>query len=438
MKYVLWGIFWVCIYLLLTLVPLLVLVLWAVPEGRGFWLDLSIALGFAGASMMAVMFFLTARFKRAALPFGIDLVYYYHRQIAVVLLLILVAHPVIIYGFHPGLLEDLRPAAISWYLLAGIGSFLAMTAVMITSLWRKQLHIHYDAWRVWHALLAVAALLLAILHIVGIGNYLATPLKSTLWTGITVSWIFLLLYVRLIKPYFMKQHPYLVHNVIQERGDTWTLEIVPDGHAGIRFAPGQFAWLTLGNSVFTMKEHPFSIASSAEHPEKLSFAIKELGDFTRRIKDTRPGQQAFIDGPFGSFSIDRHPSPGYVFIAGGIGIAPIMGMLRTLADRRAKQQIILFYAYNTMERLTFYEELEGMRDRFNIKIIYVLQAPPPDWQGETGFITEQILLHNLPDQLNGLEYFVCGPVPLIHLIEKILHRRGVSLAKIHSELFDLV
>ena len=56
MKYVLWGIFWICVYLMLTLIPLLVLVFWAPPEGRGFWWDFSIGLGFAGAAMMAVIF----------------------------------------------------------------------------------------------------------------------------------------------------------------------------------------------------------------------------------------------------------------------------------------------------------------------------------------------------------------------------------------------
>jgi predicted ferric reductase len=438
MRYVFWGIFWIGVYLLLTLIPLLALVFWSVPEGRGFWWDLSIALGFAGASMMAVMFFLTARFKRAALPFGIDLVYYYHRQISIILLLFLIAHPVIIYSFHPGLLDDLHPASISWHMLSGIGAITAFAIIMITSLWRKKLHIHYDSWRIWHALLAAIALLLAILHIVGIGNYLATPVKSNIWTCITLSWIFLLFYVRLIKPFFIKQQPYMVHKIIRERGDTWSLEIIPAGHPGIRFAPGQFVWLTLGNSVFAMKEHPFSISSSAEQPEKLCFTIKELGDFTRRIKDAQVGESAFIDGPYGSFSIDRHPAPGYVFVAGGIGIAPIMGMLRTLADRQAKQPLILFYAYNNLERLTFYEELERLQDKLDLQIIYVLQAPPPEWQGETGFITENILIKNLPVHRNKLEYFVCGPVPLIQLIEKILHQQGVYLSKIHSELFDLV
>jgi len=438
MKYILWGLFWIIVYLVLVLAPLLILLFFSIPMGRGFGWDFSIALGFAGAAMMAVMFFLTARFKRASLPFGIDLVYYFHRQISLVLLLFITAHPILLYAIYPGLLNDLHPSRLPTYLMTGIGSYIALLLLVISSLGRKQLRIHYDTWRVWHAALAVIALVLAIAHIVGVRNYLTTLTKQVLWVAITASWLLLLLYIRLIKPFFILRRPYCVEKISPERGDTWTLEIVPVGHSGIRFAPGQFAWLTLFHSPFALKEHPFSIASSAEHPEKICFSIKELGDFTRQIKQVRPGETAYLDAPYGSFTIDRHPAPGFVFIAGGIGIAPIMGMLRTLADRRDSRPLLLFYAYNTLERLTFYEELEQLRQTLRLRVVYVLFDPPTGWQGEKGFITAPMLKKYLPNNLADLQYFVCGPVPLIHLVEKGLHRHGVPLSHIHSELFDLV
>jgi predicted ferric reductase len=74
--------FWIAVYLVLVLVPLFALLIGPRPSGSGFWWDLSLALGFAGTTMMAVMFFLTARFQRATAPFGIDLVYYFHRWIS--------------------------------------------------------------------------------------------------------------------------------------------------------------------------------------------------------------------------------------------------------------------------------------------------------------------------------------------------------------------
>ncbi len=438
MKYIYWGLFWVSVYLGLILMPLVVLLLGPMPAGNGFWWDFSSALGFAGTSMMGVMFFLTARFKRASFPFGIDLVYYFHRQIALVGGLFVITHPIIMIVQNPGLLQDLAPRTISGYMLAGVGSLTALLTIIATSLFRKQLKIHYDAWRIWHALLAVAAFVLAIIHIDGVSVYIATPIKKILWTVIMASWVLLLFYVRIVKPFNITRVPYRVEKIMQERGNAWTLVLQPEGHMGMQFLPGQFSWLTLWSSPFALKEHPFSIASSAENPEKIAFTIKELGDFTRRIKNVMPGQKAYLDGPYGSFSIDLHEAAGYYFIAGGIGIAPIMCMLRTLADRGDTRPLTLVYAYNTLERLTFYEEIEALKKKLQLTVTYVLMSPPEKWTGEKGFITGEILQAHLPEEIEDTQYFVCGPVPMIHLVEKNLHRLGVPLPHIHSELFDLV
>ena len=78
-----WSVFfWIAFYLVLVLAPLLTLMLAEVPRGSGFWWDFSMALGFTGMAMMGVQFFLTARFKRASTPFGIDIIYFFHRYLA--------------------------------------------------------------------------------------------------------------------------------------------------------------------------------------------------------------------------------------------------------------------------------------------------------------------------------------------------------------------
>ena len=52
------------------------------------------------------------------------------------------------------------------------------------------------------------------------------------------------------------------------------------------------------------EEHPFSIASTAEHPERMEFTIKALGDFTELLGALRPGRRVFLDGPYGGFTIE--------------------------------------------------------------------------------------------------------------------------------------
>jgi len=79
MKTILSATFWICVYLVLVLAPLLILILGKVPAGSGIWWDFSMALGFARMAMMGVQFLLTARFWRATAPFGIDIINYFHR-----------------------------------------------------------------------------------------------------------------------------------------------------------------------------------------------------------------------------------------------------------------------------------------------------------------------------------------------------------------------
>ena len=438
MKYVYWGIFWVVVYLVIALAPQFVLLIGPVPAGNGFWWDFSISLGFAGAAMLCMMYFLTARFRRASAPFGIDLVYYFHRYISLVAFFIVIAHPIIMLVLDPGLLTLLVPVTENWPYLTGAGSVIVLILLIAVSLWRKQLSIHYDTWRLWHVILATLALVLTLLHIEGIGNYISSPWKRALWTIILISWLLLLGYVRLLKPCSMLKRPYSVERITREKGDAWTLELRPKGHKGFPFMPGQFAWLTLWDSPFALKEHPFSISSSAKHPDRIGFTIKELGDFTKRMKYVQPDQVAYVDGPYGSFSIDRHPASGYVFIAGGIGIAPILGMLRTLEDRRDKSQLVLFYGYSSLERMTGIDEIKQMKENLRLRIIYILTDPPPDWHGETGFITREVLQRNLPGKKKHYEYFICGPESMIRLMEQYLHELKIPLHHIHSELFDLV
>ena len=439
MRYFYWGLFWISVYLGLVIFPCLVMFYGTMPGGSGFWWDFSMVLGFAAASMMAIMFFLTARFKRASLPFGVDIIYYFHKQISLLLLLFILAHPLILIVNEPVVVEMLKPNLLNRYMAAGIVSFVFVIFILVSSLWRKKLGIHYDNWRLVHIFLSASAFLLALVHIVGVSHYIATPEKRIVWGAIMGCWFLLLLYIRLVKPVSLLRKPYEVRQVISERGNSYTLVVAPVKHAGIRFLPGQFVWLTMWSSPFSIREHPFSIASSAEHPEELRFTIKELGDFTRRVKDAPRGLPIYIDGPYGAFSIDRHATaPGYVFIAGGIGIAPIMSMLRTLADRKDKRSHVLFFAGGNLERLTFYDELMELERRLSLQIVFVLEKPTPDWQGETGFLTGKMFKRHLADNKNELKYFICGPVPMIHLAEKELHRLGVPLHHLHSELFDFV
>ena len=156
---------WLSGYLALVLAPLLVLLIGPVPPGSGFWWDFSMALGFAAMAMMGVQFLLTARFRRVSAPFGIDIIYYFHRYLAVFAFVLIFAHYLIIRIVNVDALVPINPMETSWYMTAGRVSLALFALLIITSLWRKQLRIHYDAWRMLHIGLTVSAFLLALGHI---------------------------------------------------------------------------------------------------------------------------------------------------------------------------------------------------------------------------------------------------------------------------------
>jgi len=78
-----------------------------------------------------------------------------------------------------------------------------------------------------------------------------------------------------------------------------------------------------------------------------------------------------------------------------------------------------------------------MQGLMNLQVIYVLSAPPENWEGESGFITTEILERYLPKQYRRFVYFICGPEPLMDAMEKALPELGIPREKVLSERFGM-
>ncbi|MFQ4142132.1 ferric reductase-like transmembrane domain-containing protein [Chlorogloeopsis sp. ULAP02] len=430
---------WIGAYLFITLLPLLILLIYPPLTGGGFWTDFSVALGFIALAMMALQFALTARINRVEASYGIDIILQFHRYISLVAFAFILIHPLILFLVQPETLQLLNVFTAPWRARMAVAATLALIALVITTIWRQQLKIPYEPWRTSHGVLAVLTVALGLGHAIGVGNYLGLFWKAVLWTAIALVALWLLVYVRLVKPWLMLKKPYLVEEVRAERGDVWTLALRPFGHKGFCFQPGQFAWITLDISPFRMREHPFSMSSSGEHAEKIEFSIKALGDFTNTIKDVKSGTKAFLDGPYGVFTTDRYEdSAGFVLIAGGIGITPIMSMLVTAVERKDDRPYLVIYGSKNWDDITFREELEGLKKKLDLSIIHVLREPPEDWSGETGYVDKELLERYIPKRRATRQYFICASPKMMDQVELALHDLGVSPTNIHMEHFNLV
>jgi predicted ferric reductase len=405
------GTLWIVLYLGVVLAPLVVLFVGPMPPPGSVRHELGIALGFAGLTMMATQFLLTARFKRVALPYGIDVVYYFHRYLAVVALALVLAHPLLLVGADRAMLALLDPRTAPWWMTAGVASLVGLVALVVTSLFRRRLGIEYDVWRMAHAILATAAVGLALAHVHGVGRYVGPPAQRALWAAIGAVVLGLVAWVRLVRPWRLARRPYRVESVRPERGDAWTVTLVPDGHPGFGFAAGQFAWVTFRLSPFVMREHPFSISSSPSPSGRLELTVKALGDFTRTIGTLAPGEVAYVDGPYGAFTLPADETTGLCLIGGGIGLAPVVSMLRALADRGSRRPILLVAATSTWERATFRDAIEAVAARLpTLRVVSVVEEPPAGWTGEVGRVDAALLDRHLPPERREL----------------------------HAELFDLV
>lgn len=432
------GVFWVCVYAFVVLAPLMVARLGVPKPGQGFITDFSVALGFVALSVMVLQFGLVARLQRVSAPFGMDALIQYHRQIGYVALVFALVHPALVFINDPNKLALLHwPTAPNRARFA-VSCVVALIVLIATSVWRKELRIRYEVWQVLHGLLATAVVVLALGHMAGVGYYAASTGQRILWAVMASFVLGDMLWMRIFRPLGVARRPWRVDEVIHERGHATTVVLSPDGHEGMKFLPGQFGWLQIEQSPFSISQHPFSFSSSADTDQRVAITIKQRGDFTNEVGNTKVGARAYVDGPYGSFTPDEHEGYGFILVGGGVGITPLMSILRTMRDREDQRPCLLLYGSKTWDDVTFRDELDTLSDTLRLDVVHVLEQPPADYEGETGYIDEAILRRHLPERFERYQCFICGPAPMMDATEELLAKVGIPTEHIHSERFDMV
>jgi predicted ferric reductase len=430
------GIAWLGVFIGICVAPLVFALMSTNQAGQGFWTDFSVALGFVGLALMGIEFALVARVKTLAEPFGTDAVIDFHRQIGFTGLLFVLIHVALSADWRQA--NPFTPSDTPARVVFGAIAAAALVVLVASSVWRRQLRLSYEIWQVAHAVLAVVAIGAALVHVLLVDYYVDSLWKQVLWSIMTAAFVWLLVWVRLLRPLRIRRRPWTVERVTPERDSTTVLTLSPAGHDGLRFEPGQFAWITVGRSPFSVTSHPFSFCSSAELNGSIEVAIKAAGDFSASVATVEPGTAVYVDGPHGVFSIDQYEGAGFCLIAGGVGIAPALSMLSTLVDRDDVRPVILFAGNRNWDSITLRERIDKLATRQNVTVVHVLEQPPPDWTGETGYLDADILARHLPSGFRRFQYFACGPTPMLAAVETALVSIGAPADRFHSERFDWV
>lgn len=429
---------WLGLYILVAVTPLALA--WAFgtpPDGPAA--VLSVGTGIVALSLLAIVLVLPARVRSLVSAFGIEQILRGHRMLALAAAILVVAHLVLALATDPRGIAvlDLRDTtAAAW---AATISTLALIATIALALRRRRRQPRYEGWRLSHIALAAIVLVAAWLHVWWIDQLVEHPLIAT-WFILLAAAVFAIAMRRWVWiPWRAHRRSYVVEEIRPVAGDAVTLVVRAHGHEGLPFRAGQFAWLKIGSSSFVFEEHPFTIASTAEQPDRKEFTIKAAGDFSELLRGLRPGRRVFLDGPYGAFSTDGlESSEGFVLIAGGVGITPMLSMLRTLSDRRDGRHHELIIGARSLEDLMLRDEIHSLRRHLDLEVTEIVESPQPEWGGETGLIDAKLLDRRLPTHARHHDYFLCGPPPMVASVGHDLRELGIPTRRIHTERFEVV
>jgi predicted ferric reductase len=431
-----WGAFLAALYPLLAVAPLAIFAVLNPRSDHPRVAEIGIDCAVVGFTIVALQFVIAARLSWIESPFGLDLLLAFHRAMGLVATALLCAHPLLV-GSAEGwsLLTRLH---VAWYIWAGRVTLLLLLLQVTASLFRRAMRLSYERWRRIHNLLAVTILGLGFAHSLTVGDN-ARGGGLLVWVAVVTIAFGYWLYSRVVRPRLLLHHPFRVTAINAEAPNVWTVTLKSRENRPFVFAPGQFQFLRLHGANVPAEEHPFSIASSAEQTGSISLTVKDSGDFTAAISRIRPGDCATVHGPFGRFSHTLHRGEGeLVFIAGGVGITPLMSMLRTMRDRREPRSVLLLYANRRRADALFLEELNAIEAGANpiLKVVHVLSNAPPSWTGEIGRLDADRVAR-LCGGVENKSFYLCCPGPMMAALMRGLRRMGVSPRRIHADYFSL-
>ena len=296
------------VYLAITLSPILLSYLQGRPP-RPFWDDVTSGLAMTAFAVLLIEFVLSGRFRAISARMGMDVTMRFHQLLARTALVFALVHPFLYrtpFFNTPLPWDETRQLTLGLNtssLATGVVAWVVLPGFVLISIFRDQLPYRYETWRLMHALGAVVLAATVTHHTLVAGRYSSDHLLAVFWILLLVAALASLVWTYVIAPLGEAGRPYEVTSVKKIALMTWELTLRPRQNDALEFEAGQFAWLNLGHSPFSVHENPFSISSAPAQRPDIRFVIKEMGDLTRRIGDIAPGTVAYLDGAHGNLTL---------------------------------------------------------------------------------------------------------------------------------------
>jgi propane monooxygenase reductase component len=205
----------------------------------------------------------------------------------------------------------------------------------------------------------------------------------------------------------------------------------------IKFFPGQYVDIVVPGTDSTRS---FSMANtSSRESGQLEFVIKIYPDgLFSHFLDTQlaVGDRLDLTGPFGVFTLREGFDTDLVFVGGGAGMAPILSLLRAMAERGIDRQATYYYGARGRRDLCFEQELRALEEALpRFRYVPALSEPAEGdgWDGEVGLITDVVKRHE--SDLKSAHAYVCGPPPMVEAAMPMLTGLGVPEKRIYYDKF---
>ena len=231
----------------------------------------------------------------------------------------------------------------------------------------------------------------------------------------------------------IQEHKLKIIKIIDESPEVKTFRVqVPN--KDISFYAGQFFMVRFEDSI---KMHrAYSIASSPEQKNYLDITMNLVAEFTHKLWKAEIGDILIFKGPYGKFFFAEEMKKNLVLIGGGLGITPLMSIIRLCMDKKLKNKIKLIYSARTPVDIVYHEEIKQQKNQ-NPNMDYVVTITRPqqeyNWQGRTGRIDLNLLKQNIED-IDSL-YFLCGSLIFVKSIIAMLESLGIKKEQIKTDIW---
>ncbi|MDD5760125.1 MAG: FAD/NAD(P)-binding protein [Desulfobulbaceae bacterium] len=220
-------------------------------------------------------------------------------------------------------------------------------------------------------------------------------------------------------------YPARIVRIVEENNQIKTFSLTftdPLRNESFEYSPGQFMMVSIPN----YGEAPISIASSPSRPGSLEVSVRKAGALTTAMHAMNEGEILALRGPYGKpFPMKSLEGRDLLFVAGGIGLAPLRSVINFCLDKKKDfGSITLLYGSRSPEDVAFQSDIKCWQEEESMECLLTVDTTGPGWLGNIGVVTT--LLGRITPNFARTSALVCGPSLMIRFVLAELSRMGFS------------